>query len=299
MISLDRLKRKSCDIAVIGAGPAGISAALNGTLRKKNVVLIDKAGAMDRLKKACCISNYPGFPGISGLELERAFLDHLKEFDIKVVVKDVYKILKVKNRFVIYTKGAVKDVFESKSVILCTGVVDEKKIEGEEELVGRGVSYCVTCDGLVYQGKDVVVISDFKGGEEEAKVLAEDYHCTVTYVPGYDVGTIPGVNILNETPVEVKADADNKDKVVVRFKRSSIAADGIFIIRKNISPKSMLPGIETEKGYIAVGAGMETSIKGAFAAGDCTGPPFQIARAVGQGQVAALSAVEYLKEVSN
>jgi thioredoxin reductase (NADPH) len=308
VISLDRLKRKSYDMAVIGAGPAGISAALNGVLRKKNVVLIDRAGAMKKVGKAGCINNYPGLPGITGLDLNRAFLDHLREFDIEVEVKTAYKILRVKNRFVIYTKGGAGDVFEAGSVILCPGVVLEKKIEGEEELVGRGVSYCVTCDGLVYQGKNVVVISDFEDGEEEAKVLAKDYKCTVTYVPGYKVGPLPGVNVLDERPVEIKMagdsadERDNVDKIdemEVKFEGCSMTAAGVFIIRKNRSPASILPGIKTENGYVSVGAKMETNIKGAFAAGDCTGPPFQIAKAVGQGQAAALFAVEYLKEVLN
>jgi len=313
VISLDRLKRKSYDMAVIGAGPAGISAALNGVIRKKNVVLIDGAGAMKKVEKAGRINNYPGLPGITGLDLNRAFLDHLKEFDIKVEVKTVYKISRVKNRFVIYTKGGAGGVFEAKSVILCPGIVLEKKIEGEEELVGRGVSYCVTCDGLVYQGKNVVVISDFEDGEEEAKVLAKDYGCTVTYVPGYKAGPLPGIDVLDERPVEIKMAGDNADErgnadkiedeiadeMEVKFEGCSMTADGVFIIRKNRSPASILPGIKTENDYISVGAKMETNIKGAFAAGDCTGPPFQIAKAVGQGQAAALFAVEYLKEVLN
>lgn len=295
-ISLDRFQ-KDYDIAVIGAGPAGISAALSAAVRKKRVVLMDRE-PMKKIKSAAVINNYPGLPGVTGQELKSAFLDHLNKFDIEINTASASKITKVKNRFSVYTG---KHSFKTKSVILCPGTVEGKRIEGEEGLVGRGVSYCVTCDGLLYQGKNVAVISDFEGGEDEARALAEDYNCKVTYIPldtkndkspGHETPDMFGINLINEPPIMLSEGTEGQ--INISFEKRTITVDGIFISRAVAPPASLLRGLEMNKNYITVGPSMETSIRGVFAAGDCTGPPFQIAKAAGQGQLAALSAVEYL-----
>jgi thioredoxin reductase (NADPH) len=291
MISLDRLKRKSYDIAIVGAGPAGISAAINGAVRKKEVLLIDKLAPMNKIEKAEMIPNYPGLPGIKGPRLKKAFLDHLAGFNIKIETSNVSKIVKMGKRLTIYTK---KDVFEAKSAILCTGIVREKKIKGENELIGKGVSYCVTCDGLLYQGEKVGVISDLEEGEYEAKTLDKEYDCDVIYIPGYKIeNPLPdSITVINKKPLELKRKGA---EIEISLEGKNILVKGVFIIREGIPPATIMVRLETKGGYVSVNNKMETSIKGVFAAGDCTGPPFQIAKAVGQGQVAALSAVKYLR----
>jgi thioredoxin reductase (NADPH) len=137
----------------------------------------------------------------------------------------------------------------------------------------------VTCDGLVYQGKKVAVLSDFEDGEGEVKALEEDHRCKVVRIPAERVLKLRAIG----------------GKVEILHKEGKSQVDGVFIIRKGISPASILRGLKIKEGYVSVDSRMETNIRGVFAAGDCTGPPFQIAKAVGQGQVAALSAANYLR----
>jgi thioredoxin reductase (NADPH) len=286
-ISLGRFGKKPYDVIIIGAGPAGISAAINAAVRKKRALILDSREPMGKIRKAREIKNYPGFPRATGEEVASALLCHPLEMGVEIRKAKVGEVVKGKN-FMIYTE---KDRVKARSLILAVGVTIAKKLPGEEELLGQGVSYCITCDGAVYSGEKVVVISESDEGEEEAKALVQDYGCAVTYVPLYEMEGPREFEILKCNPRALRA---RGKQVTVDFGDQKLLVRAVFLIKSVIPPASLIKGLKMEGKHIAVNKGMETSIPGMFAAGDCTGSPYQIAKAIGQGQIAALSAVKYL-----
>ncbi|MEE8401193.1 MAG: NAD(P)/FAD-dependent oxidoreductase [Candidatus Hydrothermarchaeaceae archaeon] len=290
MISLRGLKKESYDVAIVGGGPGGVSAAINASVRKKEVLLVEAGNPMQKFHKAKVIPNYPGFPFAKGEELVEAFSSHLDKMGIKIKKARVLQISRRGRRFIVYTE---KDTVEAKSVILAVGVISEKKIAGEEGLIGEGVSYCITCDGLVFEGEKVAVIAYSKEGEEDARTLSEEYRCEVVYIPQYKMtGKLSdSIQIANIKPRSLKA---VKGLIEIDSEKEKIRVRGVFILKEDISPGAIILGLEMKKRFIKVDSQMSTNIGGVFAAGDCIGPPFQIAKAVGEGQIAALSAVKYL-----
>ena len=183
------------DVVVVGAGPAGISAAINVANRKRTVVVMDGQPPFAKTRKARSIPNYPGFTYASGEELAAAFVAHLEEFGVPHLREKVSKILSDDEGFLVFTD---RDAYHAGAVVLATGVYREAELEGEEELVGQGVSYCVTCDGRLFAGREVAFVSYSADGEEEASILADDFGTTVTYLPLYagDYDLPEGVRVL-------------------------------------------------------------------------------------------------------
>ncbi|NLA87638.1 MAG: FAD-dependent oxidoreductase, partial [Clostridiales bacterium] len=172
--------------------------------------------------------------------------------------------------------GYGTEILTGKRLILATGIVQASVFPGEAELLGSGVSYCATCDGMLFRGKKVVVVCLSPDAEEEADFL-----------------TSIGCQVIKVKTKKIKVNGE--DRVTsVTADGEGIPCDGVFILRQTIAPASLIPGLETEKGHIKVDRSMKTNMPGVFAAGDCTGTPYQIAKAAGEGQVAVLSAVEYL-----
>ncbi len=286
-ISLGRFK-KTYDIAVVGAGAAGISAAINGKAAMKEVVVFESEQPMGKLRKAKEIRNYPGIPRATGEELSQAFLSHLREMGIELRKEKVTGVVRERD-FVIYTQGGK---VRAKAVILAVGLRREEVIPGEEKLLGRGVSYCVVCDGAAYGGGRVAVISDSDEGEREAEALKTCYGCEVTYIPLYGMRDFKrSYRVLHERPVAL---VPRGEGVEVLFEDGSLRVDGVFVLKQFTSPRRLVRGLKMRDNHIAVDGDMQTSVPGVFAAGDCTGSPFKIAKAVGEGQVAALSAIRYL-----
>lgn len=279
------------DIAIIGSGPAGISAAINAKILDKNFIWFSSREISKKVGQAELVKNYLGLPDIKGEELASAFLNHAKVLGIKPVDKVITGIYEGGNCF---TLLAGNEDFTAKTVILCLGV-DTAKIEGEEGLVGRGISYCATCDGFMYRGKNIAVLCTDKRFEHEVEFL-----CSIAakaYVmPLYKDYEVKSQNaeILLKSPVAFEGNG-RLEKIV--FKDESLAVDGLFILRSSVSPSILLHGLKTEDGHIIVDRAMKTNIKGVFAAGDCTGRPYQYIKAAGEGNVALHSAVEYLAHV--
>ena len=169
------------------------------------------------------------------------------------------------------------DYFQARAVILAVGITREKLYPGEGEFLGRGVSYCATCDGMLYRGKTVAVIGAGKEAAEDADFL-EGIGCRVLRMPENGAYEIRG---------GLKANT-------VVFRGEEHAVDGVFIIKDTVSVTRLVPGLSYENGGIVTGRDMSTAVPGVFAAGDCTGKPYQLAKAAGEGNVAALSAVDYL-----
>ncbi len=281
------------DVIVVGSGPAGISAAINVANRKRTAVVMDGQTPFGRTRKAHSIPNYPGFTFASGEELAAALLRHLEEFDVPLIREKAGKILQGEDEFIVFSE---REVYHARAVVLATGVYREAEIEGEEELVGQGVSYCVTCDGRLFAGRRAAFISSTAQGEEEAAVLAEDYAVDVTYLPLYggDHRLPEGVRVIEGArPARLARVAGG---VQVSLPGEDLLVDAVFIAKPSVSPRTLLEGLASDGRHITVNRQMETGIPGVFAAGDCTGEPYQIAKAVGEGQVAALHAVRFLRE---
>lgn len=280
------------DIAVIGTGPAGISAAITATVRNKRVLLLGSKNLSEKLEKAHEIRNYPGFPAVKGSELAAAMKAHLDSMGIEITEKRVSAVYAMGDYFALQ---ADQDMLEATAVILTTGVVQGKPLPGEEQWLGRGVSYCATCDAALYRGRDVAVIGYSPREEAEAAFLSE-VCAKVLYFPVYAAEPeLPeSVRVIRGKVTGIEADGDRKKVVTAE---NGYTVDGVFVLREAVAPGQLVPGLETDGSHVKVSRKMECSIPGCFAAGDITGTPYQYIKAAGEGNVAALSAVSYLDQL--
>ena len=281
------------DIAIIGSGPAGLSAALNAKIRKKNFIIFGNKELTAKLSKAHEINNYLGFYRKSGKEIQEEFNNHLKEMNIDITEEKINNVYAMGDYFGLMVN---EKMYEATSVILATGVQYGKLFEGEEKFLGKGVGYCATCDAPLYKNKVVTIISYNKHEEEEANFIAT-IASKVYYIPMYKekVEVDSSIEIINDIPVEILGE----DKVSkLKLKTSEIDTDGIFILRDSISPGQLVPGIKIADNHIEVDRLMKTNIKGCFAAGDVIGKPYQYIKAAGEGNIASLSAVNYVDLVA-
>lgn len=277
------------DIAIIGTGPAGLSAAITAKIRNKKILLIGNPNFSDKVQKAHQIQNYLGLPAISGKDLAKAFENHINSMDINITEGKVNAVYPMGSYFGLQVS---QDIYEAETVIVATGIVTGKAFKGENELLGRGVSYCATCDAPLYRNKTVAVIGYSPKEESEAEFLAEVCE-KVLYIPMYKEETklSDEVTIINEKPTAVIG--ENKVKSL-QTEKNDYEVDGIFILRDSIPPSQLVSGLEIKDSHIVVNSQMETNIKGCFACGDIVGRPYQYIKAAGQGNIAGLSAVAYL-----
>ncbi|MBR2694394.1 MAG: NAD(P)/FAD-dependent oxidoreductase [Thermoguttaceae bacterium] len=279
------------DVAIIGTGPAGLEAALTVKARNKSVLLIGPADLSAKVRKAHTIQNYLGLPNVSGREMQEAFLKHLESSEIKITDEQAKNIYAMGDYFAIQTGGA-DAMYEAETLILATGLPQTKGLPGEDLFLGKGVSYCATCDAALYRGKKAAVVGYAPKEEDEANFLAE-LAGEVLYFPQYagEVRTVPAVKVIREKPVEILGDRSVR---ALKTDGGEYEADGIFILRETIAPDKLVPGLEIEADRVKVTPQTETNIPGCFAAGDIAGPPYQYIKAAGQGNAAALAAVRYL-----
>lgn len=278
------------DIAVIGGGPAGLSAALTGRIRNKSIALFEHLDFSQKLQKAHLVDNYLGLPGVTGKALMQHFSAHALAQGPQLIKEKVLTVFPGDNMFTLLTPG---NTYEAKAVIFATGVVSTLLFAGERELLGRGVSYCATCDGRMFEGRDVAVISYTEEGENETAFLGELCR-NVYYLPQYkgDFENMRSpVTVVSAKPKAITGDGQ-VEKLVTD--RDELKVHGVFILRQSDPVENLLPGLELDGEVIKVNRDMSTNIPGVFAAGDCTGKPWQIAKATGEGLVAVLSAITYI-----
>lgn len=280
------------DAAIIGSGPAGISAALNLKLHDKNIIWFGSRELSAKVEKSELIANYPGVSMVSGKALNQAFLAQVDAAGLTIEEKVVTNITPMGSYYMILGGN---EIFEAKTVLLATGAVSGKGLPGEENLLGRGVSYCATCDGFFYRGKTIAVFCSAKRFEYEAQYLANIARKVYVFAP-YEGCEIHADNVVfPEKPMRQVLGQERVEGIRLTD-GSEIAVDGVFFLRSAVAPAKLLEGLEMEGVHIKVDRQMATSKPGCFAAGDCTGRPYQIATAVGQGNAAAHSILEYLND---
>lgn len=279
------------DSIIVGAGPAGLEAALNLKIRNKKFLLFGVPAISEKVKKAPEIQNYLGLGKINGKDMANRFAEHLSEMDIEIVPEKVAAIYSMGDYFSISTN---EGLYESDTVILATGVFAATPYKGEEEFLGRGVGYCATCDAPLYRGKKVVIVGATDEAQHEANFVSE-IAAEVIYVPVKSKTDLLNESVKVVSGKVVAIEGDKKAEKLL-LDTQEILADGFFILRDNIAPSSLIPGIELDEKHIKVDANMATNIPGCYAAGDCVGSPYQYIKAAGQGLTASFSVVKYLAE---
>lgn len=278
------------DIAIVGKGPAGWSCAMTARMRGLSATVIAPAGDAGLLRAAERIDNYPGMPHASGEQMLESFRSQALELGAQERAGLVRQIMPTENGFMLLVEN---DVMEAKTVLLAMGAARPALLPGEEEQLGQGVSYCATCDGMFYRGRRIAVLSGSPQGVEESAFLAGlaaelDYY----RLKAHDtVGLDARIRPVEEKPRAISRDGE---ALVLHTDKGERRYDGIFIFRAAMPLSMLLADLRTEGSYIPVDRGMRTNIPGVFAAGDCTGKPLQVPKAVGEGNIAAISAAEYI-----
>ena len=300
------LNNIKADILIIGAGPAGLTAALYGARAGKRTVVLEGRAA-SRMALGYEIENYPGFSPVNSIELLGRFIEHARRFGAEIVKGDAIALgLDSDPKYV-----TTKDSFiEASAVILATGkpFSRDKMIPGEDRLTGLGVSYCATCDGPLYWGADVVAYGHSAEAVEDVRAL-EQLGCRVHWVPGVKGAEVAraaaeefvrkGIHVHPDVEILEIAGEKRVEKAVLGKGdvRQELAVAGVFIFREiPTAPFFSRAGLVLDhKQCLAVDRTQKTNLPGVFAAGDVTCGGLQIASAVGEGCVAALQALGYLR----
>jgi len=299
------------DIIIVGAGTAGLSAAIYGLRAGKSVLVLEQASYGGQIINTPEIENYPAIQKISGFEFATNLYNQAKNLGAEFAFEKVEGI---------EDKGQFKEVktkdksYEGKTVILATGAKNRSLgVEKEEELVGKGISYCATCDGMFYRGKVVAVNGGGNTAVEDATFLS-DYVQKVYVIHRRDefradkaevdrLVAKPNVElVLNSTVKRLESDASGLTGVVVANKdgeERTLKVDGLFVaIGQAPDNQAFSELVELDgKGYISAGESTLTKTPGIFTAGDCrTKAIRQLATAASDGAVAGLAAVSYINE---
>jgi thioredoxin reductase (NADPH) len=291
------------DVVIVGCGPAGLQAAIHAARKKVKVAVIGRpeGSGLNRAE----VENYFGVGTTSGKELLLKGIDQATRFGAGIFEQDVMK-LEMKDGF--FTSITDHDMeFKSKALILAPGISRKKlNVPGEMELLGRGVSYCASCDCNFFKGKDVAVIGDESTAASAVALLAE--YASKVYWISKDLKVAPPlmakvkalkkVEIISPASV-AKIVGDETVKAVELNDGRKLAANGAFIelgAKAAMDLALDLDVIPDPSGIIEVNSSMETHLKGVFACGDVTGQPWQLARAVGQGCIAGTNAAKFVRK---
>ena len=273
-------------VLIIGGGPAGCSAALTLRLRGADVTILRAGpGALEKAKR---VDNYPGLPETPGADMQRLFAEQAEKAGAKLQNGLARLIQKTRRGFTVL---AGDDMIRCDAVLLATGIGRVANIPGEDALVGRGVSYCATCDGMLYKGRPVAVVCQDASFCEDVAFLQSI--CPVDYYMEKPHEAPAGVTVMGDRPTAVRAEGEG---VILSTAAGEKPYDCVFILRPAVALSTLLPKLEMNGEAVRVDDKMRTNVDGVFAAGDITGAPYQAARAVGQGNTAALAIAQYLNE---
>ena len=297
------------DVVIIGGGPAGLTAGIYVKRAMLKAVLLERTGIGGQIIITDLVENFPGFLEISGADLARKFEEHAQKFGLET--KSMVEVSGIED------KGSTKIVkttegdIEAKAVIIASGTTPKKLgVKGEMEFIGRGISYCATCDGFFFRDKVVVVIGGGDSAVTEAIFLTKMAKKVVVVhrrdklraekINQEHAFANPKISFVLDSVVEEIEGKNTVEKVIIRNVKtnqaSEIKTDGVFIY-VGLIPNTGFADVEKdERGFIVPYPGQATSVKGIFVAGDCRVTPLrQIATAVGDGAIAAVSAEKYIE----
>lgn len=280
------------DVIVIGAGPAGISASLY--VKRANLNVLVLYSGISNLEQATEIYNYYGFPeGIKGSELYNNGIKQAEHLGIEVKEAEVLGIENLGNTYNVKT---VNETFEAKAIILSTGNKKLKPdIKGIEEFEGKGISYCAICDAFFYKNKNVAVIGNGRFAIAEAEELSHIVKDVKILTNGLDK---PKCNFEVNTLKIKEISGEEKVQKIIFEDGSNLKLDGIFIALGEAGGSDFAKSLGIIQGQdnIKTNNNMETNLKGIYACGNITGGLLQVCKAVHEGAVAGLSAVNYIRK---
>ena len=294
------------DVVIVGAGPAGIQAAIHAARKKTSVLMLGRIE--NSALYGAHIENYACIAGITeGKVLLEAGLSQVKQFGAEVLPEDILKIEQQEQLFVLELESSKQ--ITCRSIIFSMGVSKKKlRVPGEKELAGMGVSYCVDCDANFYRGATVMVAGNRSAAVDGALTLLG--YAAKVYLVAKDLNVSDELQQrLDESKVEViesnwvkEINGENEVTSITLRDKSTVEVDGIFI---ELGSKGALElatqigvALDTEQfKYINTNRKQETNIPGIYAAGDIVGPPYQMAKAVGEGCVAGIEAATYARKL--
>jgi len=296
------LETTNYDVVILGSGPAGLQAAIHAARKKVSVLLLGKEAKSSlfhaHVENFCCLFN------VKGEDMLQVGRQQAVNFGSKVLEEDVLRVSPAGPVFKIITESGQE--LQTSSLIIATGTTRNKLgVAGEKELLGRGVSYCVECDANFYKGEDVAVVGSASAAVSGALTLL-DYAATVHLISDkLEVTDALGKHVQDSEVIihegcQVKEIAgENAVEAIVLKDGSKIPVTGVFIElgAKGIMELATHLGVQLDDQmkYIQTNKMMETNVAGVFAAGDICGPPWQMAKAVGEGCVAGIGAASYAR----
>jgi len=297
------------DVVIIGGGPAGLTAGIYVKRAMLDAVLLEKMGIGGQIIVTDVVENFPGFLEISGADLAIKFEQQALKFGLEM--KSMYEVSAIEDRGKTKLIKTSDGDIETKSVIIASGTTPKKLgAKGELDFIGRGVSYCATCDGFFFRDKEVVVIGGGDSAITEAIYLTKmAKKVTVVHrrnelraekINQEHAFSNPKISFVWDSVLEEIAGKNIVEKVILRNLKtnatSELKTDGVFIYVGLIPNTAFADVKKDEWGFIIANDKMETSVKGIFVAGDCRVTPLrQITTAVGDGAIAAVSAERYLE----
>ncbi len=301
-----RKKNNIFDVVILGIGPAGIQAGIHASRKKVRVAVLGRIEASSLYKGH--IENYCCIPGVkSGKELLEAGVAQLRQFDVEIFHQDCITTAQTQDgNFQVTLEDGT--VLETLALIITTGVSRKGLgLKGEKDLVGKGVSYCVDCDANFYKDADVVVTGDGSAAVHGCITLSRIASHVTLIADKLDVSealkqelSADNITVLEGRKIKAVT-GENSLESVILDDDTEIRTDGLFIEKgaKGAMELAAFLGVQLDPEkftYIVVDREQATNIPGIFAAGDICGPPFQMAKAVGEGCVAGISAGTYAKK---
>jgi thioredoxin reductase (NADPH) len=298
------------DVVIVGGGPAGLAAGIYTRRAKLSSLLLEKTVLGGQVATADLIENYPGILEIKGYELSQKLQEQAEKFGLEIRYAEVTGVrIESDNKIVLASEGE----YAGRSLIVTSGAEPARlNVKGENEFVGKGVSYCATCDGPFFSGKEVIVVGGGDSAVTEAIYLAK-IASTVHVVHRRDrlraekvneerAKANPRIDFMWNTVVEEIAGTKFVERVVLKDvktgQKRDFKTDGVFIYAGRKPNTGFIDVDKDPAGYIKMNDVCETSMKGIFAAGDCTSPLWkQIITAAGEGAKAAMSAQEYVESL--
>ena len=297
------------DVVIIGGGPAGLTAGIYAMRAKLKAICIEKEREGGKIAEAGIVENYPGFEGIRGYELAERFVKHAKKFNLEIVYDTIVKVDTRDRPFKVIGEN---NTYITKSVVIATGTREKKLGLNEDDFIGKGVSYCTTCDAFFYLNKDVIVIGRDTPAIMSALNLKDIAKSVIVITDKKELK--PAERIMLDRLKEAENITVIKNAKVIKIlgkekaegvlisldgEEKVIKGDGIFISMGHEPNSQFLEGsgVELNRGFVKVDRNCRTNIDGIFACGDITGGVLQVSKAVGEGAVAMASVVKYLNKL--